>query len=179
MGQDQRTTTRQRPWKSSTEILASSRFPKMLPDSTCSHSPSQWIPLTSIPGHQSTSLKRMATRSLGQVYILTLDCLILWQEKLPSTTRFQVQTPSLKLEADDAIGVRQTRKTDIPDCHVSFCGTLIHLEKASASPGGCWADPTNVMEFPTATEAPITTIDDTPSPLVELNLSNIQETKVD
>merc|ERR1712130_843720 len=78
MGQDQRTTTRQRPWKSSTEILASSRFPKMLPDSTCSHSPSQWIPLTSIPSHQSTSLKRMATRSLGQVYILTLDCLILW-----------------------------------------------------------------------------------------------------
>ena len=35
------------------------------------------------------------------------------------------------------------------------------------------------MEFPTATEAPITTIDDTPSPLVELNLSNFQETKVD
>jgi len=85
----------------------------------------------------------------------------------------------LKLEADDEIGVRQTRKTDIPDFHVSFCGTLIHLEKASESPGGYWADPTNVMEFPTATEAPITTIDDTPSPLVELNLSNIQETKVD
>merc|ERR1719278_1915764 len=75
-------------------------------------------------------------------------------------------------------GVRQTRKTDIPDFHVSFCGTLIHLEKASESPGGYWADPTNVMEFPTATEAHITTIDNTQASLVDLNLSNFKETNI-
>ena len=91
--------------------------------------------------------------------------------------------------------MRQTRDTDIPDYHVSFCGTLIHLEKvrfnfaiilslycsfqASESPGGYWADPTNVMEFPTATEADITTIDDTQASLVELDLSKFKETKVD
>ena len=101
----------------------------------------------------------------------------------------------LKLEEDDEVGVRQTRDTDIPDYHVSFCGTLIHLEKvrfafyhhsflicsfqASESPGGYWADPTNVMEFPTATEADITTIDDTQASLVELDLSKFKETKVD
>merc|ERR1712037_1044796 len=91
---DQRTTTRQRRWKSSTERLASSRYPKMLPDSTCSPSPSQWTQLTSTLSHHSTSLKRMETRSLGQASTQTLDSLILWQAKLQSMTRFRVQTPS-------------------------------------------------------------------------------------
>jgi hypothetical protein len=84
----------------------------------------------------------------------------------------------LKLEQDDEVGVRQTRDTDIPDFHVSFCGTLIHLETASESPGGLWADPTNVMEFPTATEAGITTIDNTPESYDDLDLSNFTETNV-
>merc|ERR1712018_1046547 len=84
----------------------------------------------------------------------------------------------LKLEAYDEIGVRQTRESDIPDFHVSFCGTLIHLEKASESPGGDGADPTNQNEFPTATEAHITTIDNTTLTLAKLDFSNPQETAV-
>ena len=35
----------------------------------------------------------------------------------------------LKLEEDDEVGVKQLEDTDIPDYSVSFCGTLIHLEK--------------------------------------------------
>merc|ERR1712203_7436 len=87
-------------------------------------------------------------------------------------------TMLLKLEEGDEISVMQIEDTDIPDYHVSFCGTLIHLEKASESPGGYWADPTNVMEFPTATEAHITTIDNTQASLVEIELSNFKETNV-
>ena len=39
------------------------------------------------------------------------------------------KTIFLKLEDGDEIGVRQTKDTDIPDFYISFCGTLIHLEK--------------------------------------------------
>merc|ERR1712038_509791 len=46
----------------------------------------------------------------------------------------------LKLEEYDEVAVRQLMETDIPDYHVSFCGSLIHLEKASESPGGVLAD---------------------------------------
>ena len=35
----------------------------------------------------------------------------------------------LKLEEEDEVAVRQLMDTDIPDYHVSFCGSLIHLEK--------------------------------------------------
>ena len=35
----------------------------------------------------------------------------------------------LKLEEDDEVGVKQLEDTDIPDYSVSFCGTLIHLDK--------------------------------------------------
>ena len=39
----------------------------------------------------------------------------------------------LKLEEEDEVAVRQLMETDIPDYHVSFCGSLIHLEKVSFS----------------------------------------------
>merc|ERR1712223_1509775 len=76
----------------------------------------------------------------------------------------------LKLEEYDEVAVRQLMDTDIPDYHVSFCGSLIHLEKvgvyfttikillfffqASESPGGVLADVTN-PEFPSAQLAEI------------------------
>ena len=60
----------------------------------------------------------------------------------------------LKLEEYDEVAVRQLMETDIPDYHVSFCGSLIHLEKVGfylttieissfyfrpqSPPEGCW-----------------------------------------
>eukprot|EP00092_Neocalanus_flemingeri_P058543 GFUD01069757.1.p1 GENE.GFUD01069757.1~~GFUD01069757.1.p1 ORF type:complete len:375 (+),score=96.95 GFUD01069757.1:31-1155(+) len=58
----------------------------------------------------------------------------------------------LKLEENDEISVIQELKTDIQDFHVSFCGALLHLEKASESPGGSFADAKDA-EFPAGTLA--------------------------
>jgi len=84
----------------------------------------------------------------------------------------------LKLEEDDEVAVRQLMDTDIPDYHVSFCGSLIHLEKASESPGGVLADFTN-PEFPSAQLAEIVTIGNTTANLADLDLDSFQVTTVD
>merc|ERR1719244_60686 len=84
----------------------------------------------------------------------------------------------LKLEAEDEVAVRQLMDTDIPDYHVSFCGALIHLEKASESPGGVLADVTN-PEFPSALLAEIVTIGNTTAGLADLDLDSFQVTPVD
>jgi len=55
----------------------------------------------------------------------------------------------LKLEDNDEVNIIQTRETDIEDFHVLFCGALLHLEKASESPGGMFSDST-IPEFPSA-----------------------------
>merc|ERR1712223_1297552 len=84
----------------------------------------------------------------------------------------------LKLEEYDEVAVRQLMETDIPDYHVSFCGSLIHLEKASESPGGVLADVTN-PEFPSAQLAEIVTIGNTTAGLADLDLDSFQVTPVD
>merc|ERR1712165_523301 len=84
----------------------------------------------------------------------------------------------LKLEEYDEVAVRQLMDTDIPDYHVSFCGSLIHLEKASESPGGVLADFTN-PEFPSAQLAEIVTIGNTTAGLADLDLDSFQVTPVD
>merc|ERR550534_3531193 len=84
----------------------------------------------------------------------------------------------LKLEEFDEVAVRQLKETDIPDYHVSFCGSLIHLEKASESPGGVLADVTN-PEFPSAQLAEIVTIGNTTAGLADLDLDSFQVTTVD
>merc|ERR1712038_892113 len=84
----------------------------------------------------------------------------------------------LKLEENDEVAVRQLMETDIPDYHVSFCGSLIHLEKATKSPGGALADSTN-PEFPSAQLAEIVTIGNTTAGLADLDLDSFQVTTVD
>merc|ERR1719166_495456 len=84
----------------------------------------------------------------------------------------------LKLEEYDEVAVRQLMDTDIPDYHVSFCGSLIHLEKASESPGGVLADFTN-PEFPSAQLAEIVTIGNTTANLADLDLDSFKVTTVD
>merc|ERR1719193_227556 len=84
----------------------------------------------------------------------------------------------LKLEEYDEVAVRQLMETDIPDYHVSFCGSLIHLEKASESPGGVLADVTN-PEFPSAQLAEIVTIGNTTADLADLDLDSFQVRTVD
>merc|ERR1712165_54417 len=84
----------------------------------------------------------------------------------------------LKLEEYDEVAVRQLMDTDIPDYHLSFCGSLIHLEKASESPGGVLADVTN-PEFPSAQLAEIVTIGNTTAGLADLDLDSFQVTPVD
>eukprot|EP00092_Neocalanus_flemingeri_P025944 GFUD01028118.1.p1 GENE.GFUD01028118.1~~GFUD01028118.1.p1 ORF type:complete len:376 (+),score=108.96 GFUD01028118.1:84-1130(+) len=58
----------------------------------------------------------------------------------------------LKLEENDEVSVIQTKQTDIHDLHVSFCGALLHLEKASESAGGVFADDSDT-KFPAGTLA--------------------------
>merc|ERR1719495_755537 len=84
----------------------------------------------------------------------------------------------LKLEEYDEVAVRQLMETDIPDYNVSFCGSLIHLEKASESPGGVLADVTN-PEFPSAQLAKIVTIGNTTAGLADLDLDSFQVTTAD
>merc|ERR1719166_451863 len=84
----------------------------------------------------------------------------------------------LKLEENDEIAVRQLKETDIPDYHVSFCVSLIHLEKATESPGGVLADFTN-PEFPSAQLAEIVTIGNTTANLADLDLDSFQVKTVD
>merc|ERR1712061_104900 len=85
----------------------------------------------------------------------------------------------LKLEEDDEVGVKQLEDTDIPDYSVTFCGTLIHLDKASESSGGLGADVHN-LDFPSSWEAAIVTIDDTQTNLDELgNLTNTRVSRID
>merc|ERR1711962_1589558 len=84
----------------------------------------------------------------------------------------------LKLEEEDEVAVRQLMDTDIPDYHVSFCGSLIHLEKASESPGGVLADVTN-PEFPSAQLTEIVTIENTTAGLADLDLDSFQVKTVD
>merc|ERR1712223_2323738 len=84
----------------------------------------------------------------------------------------------LKLEEYDEVAVRQLMDTDIPDYHVSFCGSLIHLEKASESPGGVLADVTN-PEFPSAQLTKIVTIGNTTAGLADLDLDSFKVTTVD
>merc|ERR1712223_1838974 len=84
----------------------------------------------------------------------------------------------LKLEEEDEVAVRQLMDTDIPDYHVSFCGSLIHLEKASESPGGVLADVTN-PEFPSAQLVEIVTIGNTTAGLADLDLDSFKVTTVD
>merc|ERR1719166_947754 len=83
-----------------------------------------------------------------------------------------------KLEEEDEVAVRHLMDTDIPDYHVSFCGSLIHLEKATESPGGVLADFTN-PEFPSAQLAEIVTIGNTTANLADLDLDSFQVTTVD
>merc|ERR1712107_589779 len=70
-----------------------------------------------------------------------------------STNHDQVQgskTILLKLSDNDEVDVVQLRDTDIADSRISFCGALIHLDKASESPGGLGADAT-WTDFPQST----------------------------
>jgi len=62
------------------------------------------------------------------------------------------RTILLKLEENDEVSVKQVYETDIQDYQISFCGALLHLEKASESPGGLYADAT-LPQFPSGTEA--------------------------
>jgi len=45
------------------------------------------------------------------------------------------RTIFLRLEDGDSVAVRQTRAKYVLDHHISFCGALIHLKKASETPG--------------------------------------------
>lgn len=60
------------------------------------------------------------------------------------------RTVLLELNSGDAIDVFQMQEKNIPDRQASFCGSLIHLKKASESPGGWAADRTHVS-FPKIT----------------------------
>merc|ERR1712130_422103 len=60
------------------------------------------------------------------------------------------RTILLELNAGDAIDVFQWKEKDIPDRQASFCGSLIHLKKASESPGG-WATGSTYDSFPKIT----------------------------
>jgi len=60
------------------------------------------------------------------------------------------RTVLLELNSGDAIDVFQMQEKNIPDRQASFCGSLIHLKKASESPGGWAADSTHVS-FPKIT----------------------------
>merc|ERR1719357_2101317 len=63
-------------------------------------------------------------------------------DKLPGS-----RTILLELNAGDSIDVFQKKKRDIPDRQASFCGSLIHLRKASEGPGG-WAVNSGHESFP-------------------------------
>merc|ERR1711963_469625 len=63
-------------------------------------------------------------------------------DKLPGS-----RTILLELNAGDSIDVFQRKKRDIPDRQASFCGSLIHLRKASEGPGG-WAVDSEHESFP-------------------------------
>merc|ERR1712012_377791 len=83
----------------------------------------------------------------------------------------------LKLEEYDEVAVRQLMETDIPDYHVSFCGSLIRLEKVTESPGGRGA----MAEFPSAKLAEIVNIDTTTNKtagLADLDLDSFEVTEV-
>merc|ERR1712012_792656 len=84
----------------------------------------------------------------------------------------------LKLEKYDEVAVRQLKETDIPDYHVSFCGSLIHLEKATESPGGEVGDFTNMQVFPFAELAEIVTIGNTTVDLADLDLDSFNVTEL-
>merc|ERR1712012_929727 len=84
----------------------------------------------------------------------------------------------LKLEENDEIAVRQLKETDIPDYHVSFCVSLIHLEKATESPGGALDDSTNMQVFPSAELAEIVTIGNTTVDLADLDLDSFNVTEL-
>jgi len=57
------------------------------------------------------------------------------------------RTIILDLEAGDYVDIFQTKGKAVPDLQALFCGSLIHLTKASASPGG-WAADKNHPSFP-------------------------------
>ena len=101
----------------------------------------------------------------------------------------------LKLEEYDEVAVRQLMETDIPDYHVSFCGSLVHLEKvgfyfliskilcfyfqATESPGGEVGGDSTHLDFPSAELAEIVTIGNTTADLADLDLDSFQVTTVD
>merc|ERR1711936_564776 len=60
------------------------------------------------------------------------------------------KTIFLKLDEDDEVDVVKLRDTAIADSRMSFCGALIHLDKATESPGGLGADAT-WTDFPQST----------------------------
>jgi len=84
----------------------------------------------------------------------------------------------LKLEEYDEVAVRQLKETDIPDYHVSFCGSLIHLEKATESPGGEVGDDSTHFDFPSAQLAEIVTIGNTTVDLADLDLDSFNVTEL-
>jgi hypothetical protein len=57
------------------------------------------------------------------------------------------RTILLELNSGDVIDVYQRQEKNIPDRQASFCGSLIHLKKASESPGG-WASESSHDLFP-------------------------------
>jgi len=57
------------------------------------------------------------------------------------------RTILLELNSGDVIDVYQRQEKNIPDRQASFCGSLIHLKKASESPGG-WASDSSHDLFP-------------------------------
>merc|ERR1712012_991709 len=63
-------------------------------------------------------------------------------DKLPGS-----RTILLELNAGDFVDVFQEKKRYIPDRQASFCGSLIHLRKASEGPGG-WAVDSGHDSFP-------------------------------
>jgi len=60
------------------------------------------------------------------------------------------RTILLELNSGDVIDVYQRQEKNIPDRQASFCGSLIHLKKASESPGG-WASESSHDLFPKIT----------------------------
>jgi len=60
------------------------------------------------------------------------------------------RTILLELNSGDVIDVYQRQEKNIPDRQASFCGSLIHLKKASESPGG-WASDSSHDLFPKIT----------------------------
>merc|ERR1712223_2087392 len=84
----------------------------------------------------------------------------------------------LKLEEYDEVAVRQLMETDIPDYHVSFCGSLIHLEKATESPGGEVGGDSTHLNFPSAELAEIVTLGNTTVDLADLDLDSFNVTEL-